>query len=221
MKRFWHTDEVFRATGNSKEMYRESKRQDAPAHPRRQLMVPGGGKTVFSKFFERPDYINFKKIWRSEKGEDIPDPGRTLFLSTRCKCLTTPKTDQCACKIHTQQDLYLKALREVTVQGREACDCRWCSAADGDKRWKQLWEHLGTFSDVIACPKVDLRAGDPHDEHGFMGRKPACSSFDCQFCGFGKQGGIPTCKALETSPQLVKWTRYEDVERPGKNKLAN
>ena len=76
---------------------------------------------MFYKFFEWPDYLNFKTICRSEKGEDIEDhPCRTLFLSTRCKGLTLPKREQCACKIHTQQDLYLEALREVTVQGRDA-----------------------------------------------------------------------------------------------------
>ena len=68
-----------------------------------------------------------------------------------------------------------------------------------------MWEHLGTFSEALAYPKVDLREGDPDDDVGFMGRKPACSSMDCMLCGFGKEGGIPTCKALETSEQLVKW----------------
>ena len=121
------------------------------------------------------------------------------------------KTDQCACKIHTQQDLYLKALREVDLQGRVACACRWCSAPDGQAARKGMWDHLGTFSEALACPKVDLREGDPEDDAGFMGRKPACSSMDCMLCGFGKEGGIPTCKALETSEQLVKWTRYEDL----------
>ena len=54
-----------------------------------------------------------------------------------------------------------------------------------------------------------------------MGRNPQCSSMDCALCGFGKEGGIPTCKALETSEQLIKWTRYDDLERPGKKSLQN
>ena len=54
-----------------------------------------------------------------------------------------------------------------------------------------------------------------------MGWKAACSSTDRVLCGFGKEGGIPTCKALETSEQLVKWVNYEDVERPGKKPLQN
>lgn len=85
MKRFRHTDEVSRATDNSakRDMYKESKRRDAPAHPGRQLTVSGGGETVFSRFFGWRDYVNFKAIWKSERGEDIEDPGRTLFLSTR------------------------------------------------------------------------------------------------------------------------------------------
>ena len=173
---------------------------------------------MFSKFLEWPEFINFKSIWNSEKGEDLKDPGRTLFLSTRCRCLTAPKTDQCACKTHTQQQLYLNALKDVTVEGRSACDCRWCSAVDGDAIWKGHWQHLGTFSDAVACPKVNLRAGDPDDEHGFIGRKPECASSECNVCGFGKDRGIPYCKALETSEQQVRWTRYEDLERPGGKK---
>ena len=91
MKRFWHTDGISRASGTSsdRDMWRESKRPGAASHSRRQLHVQGGGEAAFSKFFEWPDYINFKRIWKSEKGEDIKDPGRALFLSTRCKCLTT------------------------------------------------------------------------------------------------------------------------------------
>ena len=73
---------------------------------------------MFSKFLESPEFRNFKRIWRSDKGEDIKDPGRTRFLSTRCKCLTELKTHQCACKIHTQQVMYLKALREMTLEDR-------------------------------------------------------------------------------------------------------
>lgn len=176
----------------------------------------GGGGEVFSKFFEWRDYVNFNAIWKSERGEELSDPGRTLFLSTRCKCLTLPSTEQCACKIHTQQVMYLDALRDVPVLGRGACDCRWRSSVDGDKEWKRLWTHLGTFSEALTCAKVDLRGGDFHDEHGFMGRKPDCSSFDCTECGFGRHGGIPTCKVLETSDQRVVWKRYEDVWKLGK-----
>lgn len=88
---------------------------------------------------------------------------------------------------------------------RAECDCRWCSAPDGNETWQAaMWAHLGTFSDAIACPKVNFRAGDPQDKFGFMGRKPACSFSDCTLCGFGKQRGMPTSKALETSEQLVK-----------------
>ena len=99
LKRFWHTDWIFRASGNSsdRDMWRESKRPGAASHFRRQLHVQGGGEAAFSKFFEWPDYIDFKRIWKSEKGEHIKAPGRTLFLSMRCKCLTTLKqTSACA-----------------------------------------------------------------------------------------------------------------------------
>lgn len=117
------------------------------------------GEAVFSKFVDWHDYINFKRMWRSEKGEDTKDPGRTLFIWTQCKCLTAHETDPCACKIHTQQDLYMKALRVVDMDGREACDCRRYSAVGGGKMWKELWTHLGTFSDAIACPKVAYERG--------------------------------------------------------------
>ena len=80
---------------------------------------------------------------------------------------------------------------------------------------------MGTFSDAVACPKVDLRAGDPEEEHGFVGRKPERASSQCNVCSFRKEGGIPYCKALETSEQQMKWTRYEDLERPGKKTLPN
>ena len=80
---------------------------------------------------------------------------------------------------------------------------------------------MGTFSEAIACPKVDLRARDPHEDMKFMGRKPECASFDCNVCGFDKEGGIPFRKVLETSEQTVEWTRYEDLERPGDTPLPN
>ena len=59
--------------------------------------MEGGGEAVLSKFLERPEVINFKSIWNSEKGEDMKDPGRTLCLSTRCRCLTAPKTRGNSC----------------------------------------------------------------------------------------------------------------------------
>ncbi|CAN0354624.1 unnamed protein product [Ascophyllum nodosum] len=44
MVSFWHSKAVSRASGNSgsRDMYRESKKKDAPFHPRRQLTVAGG-----------------------------------------------------------------------------------------------------------------------------------------------------------------------------------
>ncbi|CAB1099845.1 unnamed protein product [Ectocarpus sp. CCAP 1310/34] len=35
--------------------------------------------------------------------DDFIDLGRTIFFSTRCKCLVLPDMEQCACKIHSQQ----------------------------------------------------------------------------------------------------------------------
>eukprot|EP00904_Undaria_pinnatifida_P010123 jgi/Undpi1/6240/HiC_scaffold_20.g08724.m1 len=206
-KDFWHNDAVSRLTGSSAHIFRESKSPTARTHPRRQLMSP--------------EFNNFKRIWRSEKGEDVKDPGRTRFLSTRCKCLTAPKTDQCAWKIHTQQAFYLEARENMTLVDRPVCDCRWCIAEDGDAIWNGHWRHLGTLSDVLACPKVDLRAGDPKEDSAVMGRKPECASFNSNVCGFGKERGIPFCNVLETSKQLVKWKRYGDLEGPGKTTLRD
>ena len=43
----------------------------------------------------------------------------------------------------------------------------------------------------------------------------------CSVCGFGKEGGIPFCKVLETLNQKVTWTSYEDLERVEKKTLPN
>ena len=47
-KRYWHCDDVSRATGNSGDldMWHASKAKDAPAHSRRQLIIKGGGDVV-------------------------------------------------------------------------------------------------------------------------------------------------------------------------------
>lgn len=94
MKAFWHTDEVSRAIGNGKVLYRESKKKaDAESHPRRQLTLRGGGEAAYPKFLDWGDYLNFKATWKSDRGENFQDPGRTVFLSTRCKCLTVPSRE--------------------------------------------------------------------------------------------------------------------------------
>ena len=96
MRQYWHDDQVSRATGNSgdRDMWKESKFPTAHRHPRRQLTEPGGGDAVYAKFLKWANYRSFK----SKQGDDFVDPGRTLFLSTRCKCLTLPVIEQCACK---------------------------------------------------------------------------------------------------------------------------
>ena len=218
MRSYWHNDAVTRPSGNSakRDMWRESKKKDAPFHPRRQLTEERGGEGVFQKFLLSNELQNFLLTWKEEKGEVFQAPGRTLFLSTRCKCLTLPKKEQCCCKIHTQQQWYIDALRNIAVLGRDQCNCRVCST-EGGKGWGAQWTHLGTFSDALLCPKTDLRRGDPHDKHGFMGRAPACVSSACSTCGFGRDGGIPTCKAVEQSDQLVRWKCFEDSETEGKD----
>ena len=100
IKRFWHTKEVSRASGNSsnRDMWRPSKRKGEEPHARRQLHVHGGGETAFSKCFEWPDYINFKRIWKSEKGSahaHIPTkPSRAVFAVSRLE-LIEPGAETC------------------------------------------------------------------------------------------------------------------------------
>ena len=80
------------------------------------------------------------------------------------------------------------------------------------RKWKEAWRHLGSFSDAIACPKVDLRADDPEDDVGFWGAsRSAARSAACSECGFGKAGGIPLCKRLEESVKEVEWNVFKDV----------
>lgn len=64
-------------------MYRASKARDAPSHPRRQINIQGAGDEVYKRFLLWAEYLAFK----AEQGEGFTDPGRTLFLSTRCPCL--------------------------------------------------------------------------------------------------------------------------------------
>lgn len=50
MGTFWHTDGISRASGNSKDIWQESKSPSAKGHPRRQLIVEGQGEAVYEKF---------------------------------------------------------------------------------------------------------------------------------------------------------------------------
>ncbi|CAB1097274.1 unnamed protein product [Ectocarpus sp. CCAP 1310/34] len=162
-----------------------------------ELTEPGGGEAVYAKFFNWASYKSFKE----GQSDNFTDPGRTLFLSTRCKCLVLPAMEQCACKIHSQQVLCIEALAIVDMTSHDECDCRWCNV-DGGRRWRETWKHMGTFSDAIACPKVNLRAADPEGD-SWMGRKPECNALDCAMCGLGGTDDIPICSKLETSEQTV------------------
>ena len=83
MRQFWHTNKVSRATGNSgdRDMWKASKSPTAERHPRRQLHEAGWGDAVYANSLKWAAYRGFK----SRQGNDFADPGRTLFLSTRCK----------------------------------------------------------------------------------------------------------------------------------------
>ncbi|CAB1115158.1 unnamed protein product [Ectocarpus sp. CCAP 1310/34] len=164
-----------------------------------------GGEAVYAKILSWASYKGFKE----RQSDNFTDPDRTLFLSTHCKCLVLPAMEQCACKIHSQQVLYIEALANVDMPSHGECDCRWCNV-DGGRRWRETWKHMGTFSDAIACPKVNLRAADLEGD-SWMGRKPECNALDCAMCGLGGTDGIPICSKLETSEQTVVWKMFEDV----------
>ena len=113
MRQYWHTDEVSRAIGNTadRDVWKVFKSPNAERHPRRQLIEAGRGDAVNEKFLQWTDYRSFKL----RQGPDFTDPCHTVFLSTRCKCLTLPAMEQCACKIHSQQVLYIEALGNVDM----------------------------------------------------------------------------------------------------------
>lgn len=95
MKGYWHSDEVSRRAsddlGDTGGVYEEPASHPpaaaAATHPRREPMLPGGGEVVYPKFLESAEYRSFK----ARQGDKFKDPGRTVFLSTRCKCLTPPR----------------------------------------------------------------------------------------------------------------------------------
>ncbi|CAB1099730.1 unnamed protein product [Ectocarpus sp. CCAP 1310/34] len=86
-RRFWHSDDISRASGDSgtKAMWRPSKKAGEEYHPRRQLMV--AGDQVWRKFLKWPEYLGLKAELLREDSS-FADPGRTLFLSTRCGCFS-------------------------------------------------------------------------------------------------------------------------------------
>ena len=77
--RYWHCDDVSRATGNSgdRDMWRPSKAKDTPAHPRRQLIVEGGGDVVYRGFLAWAPYLAYKaeqgdSFLQGSRANDIP-----------------------------------------------------------------------------------------------------------------------------------------------------
>ncbi|CAM9478793.1 unnamed protein product [Pylaiella littoralis] len=87
----------------------------------------------------------------------LPTPNRV----SRFIVPVEPKVSQCACMIHTQQKLYLDALRFLMGAIHVNCDCTcsWCDD-NGCKKWAGMCTSLHAFSEELACPKVDLLAGD-------------------------------------------------------------
>ena len=122
--------------------------------------------------------------------------------------------EQCACEIHTQQQLYLMALKmylkAMHPKGECECACVWCK--DGCGLWQRLCDNLGDFSELFACDKVNFFRDDPGGGTEFMGRKPACVNLKCADCGFDNDGGIPRCSAWDTwGERRVGWIRFGDL----------
>ncbi|CAM9790519.1 unnamed protein product, partial [Ectocarpus sp. 6 AP-2014] len=80
---YWHSDDVSRPTGNG-EICNESKKSDAPSHPRKQLKHKGDD--VWGMFLKSQQYLALKAKLLGKVSE-FTDPGRTKFLSTRCASL--------------------------------------------------------------------------------------------------------------------------------------
>ncbi|CAM9677252.1 unnamed protein product [Pylaiella littoralis] len=82
--RYWHSDDISRASGDSGKILLPSKAAGEEYHPRRQLMV--SGDKAYRMFLEWAPYVALKAELL-EEDETFTDPGRTTFLSTRCGCL--------------------------------------------------------------------------------------------------------------------------------------
>ncbi|CAB1107057.1 unnamed protein product [Ectocarpus sp. CCAP 1310/34] len=211
-RRFWHSDDISRASGDSgtKAMWRPSKKAGEEYHPRRQLMV--AGDQVWHKFLKWPEYLGLKAELLREDSS-FTDPGRTLFLSTRCGCLVEPKISPCACQIHTQQGLYLKVeMLMPAMHSNCDCTCKRCDGGSGCGKWMAMCKDLHSFSEALACEKVDFLEEDRGGKFEHWGRKPACVAMECSECGFGNPGGIPmNCDALGSmADRVVGWLRFED-----------
>lgn len=139
-----------------------------------------------------------------------------LSVSTvRFWCVTVePKVSQCACQIHTQQGLYLKAFEMLmpAIHANCDCTCKWCDGGSGCGKWMAMCKDLHSFSEALACEKVDFLEEDRGGRFEHWGRKPACVAMECSECGFGNPGGIPmNCDALGSmADRVVGWLRFED-----------
>ena len=85
---------------------------------------------MYAKFLKWANYRSFK----SKQGDDFVDPGRTLFLSTRCKCLTLPVIEQCACKKITSPP------RKAECTVSRVTGTQWHESDQTSAR--DLWENL-------------------------------------------------------------------------------
>jgi hypothetical protein len=87
---FWHSDEgPARASGNSKEVVRESKARDAIAHPIRHMQMTG--EAAYARFLQWQPYLALKAQLRRADGSlwwgDTQHVSRSAFLSSRCWCI--------------------------------------------------------------------------------------------------------------------------------------
>lgn len=138
-------------------------------------------------------------------------PLRTASFSRATLLTVDPKFEQCACEIHTQMVLYLQAMdKAMKLVHDEDCECGGCD------RWLSMFKNLGSFSDSLACAKVDLLAGDPEKRVEFFGQKPECSSMTCDRCGFNGPDGIPaSCPVIaRNKDRIVEWVVFGTYTHP-------
>ena len=107
---FWHTSNdsggPARASGNTKEVKRESKARGATAHPVRHMHMTG--EAAYTRFLEWPQYTELRAVLRRPNGAlwwpERQHVSRSAFLDRRCWCIETVRhevaTRTCAAQQH-------------------------------------------------------------------------------------------------------------------------
>lgn len=100
---FWHTDDdcggAARASGNTKEVKRESKSADATTHPVRHMHITG--EEAYTRFLVFEPYVELRARLRRPDGtlrwKEGEHVSRSVVLSRRCWCIETVRHECAAC----------------------------------------------------------------------------------------------------------------------------